>query len=445
MNVFTKIRLVNFQSFSDITFDLRHKKGEFKHFAAIYGENGMGKTNLAAGICALIDLMRTMDVRDLLDSLLSDEKFRLLTEIMGGERPRALVKDIPTLIAEYRMVGTSAPIQLEYEFLIQGKTGRYFVELGEHEIIHERLEYVLDKRRGVYFDLSLESQKINPIIFCDNEVLKDVKSLIKQYWGKHSLLAILLHEKNDKAERYINEGLSEKFHDLMHHLSDLSCYLKSGKEERSLLKKRLGFLVHLDSGTINQTQQKQLDYTAHALSHLFGAICSDNRRLYYKTEENGDKVNYQLYIRKFIAGKEREIEFSHESTGNHQLLRILPYLLVAMMGGTVIIDEIESGIHDLLMKKILKEIVPHIKGQLIVTTHNTSIMELENIRASIYIITENNLANKMVRCIDDYDQRTFQQNNIRNRYLDNCYEGVPRVEKIDFSALLEILSYSNDN
>lgn len=443
VRMFTKIRLVNFRSFGDITFDLTNKKGQMKHFAVVYGENGMGKSNLARGISALIDLLRTMDVRDLLDSLLSDENFRKLTEVLGEQRPTALLRDIPTLIQEYRMVGTMEPIQLEYEFLIEGRTGRYCIELGETEIIHERLEYVLDKRRGVYFDLTPDTQKINANIFKDSTVFKDIKELVKQYWGKHTLLAILLHEQNNKAERYINEGLSPHFHNLMKHLSDLSCYLRGHQETRELLKNRVGLLVALEEGTISKSKKEMLDNTAHALSDLFCAICSDNRRLFYKIREHDERIHYELYIRKLISGKEREIKFTQESTGNHQLLHIFPYLLRALLGGTVIIDEIETGIHDFLMKKILEEIIPCIQGQLIVTSHNTSLMEIDHIRASVYIITEDEMANKTIRCIDDYEQRTFQQNNIRDRYKNNFYKGVPRVGKIDFEALLTILCTNN--
>lgn len=441
--MFTKVRLVNFRSFDDITFDLTQKKGQIKHFAVIYGENGMGKSNLARGIAALIDLLRTMDVRDLLDSLLSDENFRKLTEVLGDRRPTALVRDIQTLIQEYRMVGATEPIRLEYEFLIEGRTGRYCVELGETEIIHERLEYVLDKRRGVYFDLTPSVQKINTSIFTDNTVLKDIKELVKQYWGKHTLLAILLHEQNNKAERYINEGLSSNFYNLIRHLSDLSCYLRGHQETRGVLKNNVGFLVELEEGTISKSKKEMLDNAEHVLSNLFCAICSDNRRLFYKTREQNEKIHYELYIQKLIAGKEREIKFTQESTGNHQLLNIFPYLLRAMLGGTVVIDEIETGIHDFLMKKILEELIPSIQGQLIVTSHNTSLMEIDNIRASVYIIKEDTMANKEILCIDNYEQRTYQQNNIRERYKNNAYKGIPRVEKIDFEALLKILCTVN--
>lgn len=448
--MFLKIRLKNFRSFSDVEFDLTQKKNTFKHFAAVYGENGMGKSNLACGIAALIDLMRTMDVRDLIESLLADETFRKLTQALGDQpaipQDGSLgIRNIQTLVHEYRMVGSTDPVMLEYEFLIDGKKGRYLVELGDSEIIHERLEYVLERNRGVYFDLSPDSMKINASIFKNAEVLRDIKSLIDRFWGKHTLLAILMHEKNDKAERYMNQGLSDRFHSLMHQLSYLSCYTKAGSGDRGMINNRLGLLRNLDEGIIHKSHEKNLDITEHILSHLFGAINSDNRLLRYKrTVVKESHIQYKLYIHKYIAGQVREIEFSRESTGNHQLLKILPLLLNAMVGGTVIIDEIETGIHDLLMKKILEEVIPHIQGQLIVTSHNTTLMEIQNVRASVYIITEDDMANKKIRCIDDYDERTFQQNNIRRKYLDDQYGGIPEINSIDFSALLEILQLNHN-
>ena len=65
--MFTKVRLQNFRSFKDITFDLSDAKNKYKNFAMVYGENGAGKSNLIAGFEVLIHLMRTMDIRDALD------------------------------------------------------------------------------------------------------------------------------------------------------------------------------------------------------------------------------------------------------------------------------------------------------------------------------------------------------------------------------------------
>ena len=46
--MFEYIKLKNFKSFGDITFDLTDKNGNPKKLVLIYGENGIGKSNLAS-------------------------------------------------------------------------------------------------------------------------------------------------------------------------------------------------------------------------------------------------------------------------------------------------------------------------------------------------------------------------------------------------------------
>ena len=63
--MFEYIKLKNFKSFGDITFDLTDKNGNPKKLVLIYGENGIGKSNLASVFYMLSETLRTMDVRDI--------------------------------------------------------------------------------------------------------------------------------------------------------------------------------------------------------------------------------------------------------------------------------------------------------------------------------------------------------------------------------------------
>ena len=140
---------------------------------------------------------------------------------------------------------------------------------------------------------------------------------------------------------------------------------------------------------------------------------------------------------KLISGKYRQIDFSQESTGNHQVLRIFSYLFVACCGDVVALDEADSGVHDLLFKKIIEEVYPLIEGQIIITTHNTMLMETEFGYNSTYILKEDEEGNKEIKAISDYEKRTYSNNNIRNKYLNKEYKGVPKIEEIDFKNLFD--------
>ena len=58
VDMFTYVKLKNFMSFKDVTFDFRNGRKGTKRFIAIYGENGSGKSNFVTSIDFL---RRTID------------------------------------------------------------------------------------------------------------------------------------------------------------------------------------------------------------------------------------------------------------------------------------------------------------------------------------------------------------------------------------------------
>ena len=65
------------------------------------------------------------------------------------------------------------------------------------------------------------------------------------------------------------------------------------------------------------------------------------------------------------------------------------------------------------------------------TTHNTMLMETEFGRDSVYIIRENENEETEIKCVNEFERRTFANNNIRNKYLNNTYGGYPEVHPIN--------------
>lgn len=438
MPMFTKIRLQNFRTFDNIEFDLTTKGNAPKNLAIIYGENGVGKSNLVSAFVLLCELMATMDVRDMYEELLapksifSDEKMEqdMRQRIMEG------LRDMRAIINDCRMVNCDDPIVAEYEFCIFGNSGKYYVELGENEIIRERLEYLLNKRRGIYFDCSKEAITINSGIVKDKDLLSDIKATAKRFWGKHSLLAIISHELYDKSEAYGRENISSNFDDVLGELGILSCSIGFGTKKWDKLYAPFAVFEDASRGRIVKEKESQLDLAEYIFSQFFSAINSDIRKVEYEKAYNGNYISYKLIVEKLIAGEYRKIDFARESAGSHQILRILCYLITACMGGIVVLDEADSGIHDMLFQKILQEIHEHISGQVIMTTHNTMLMETDFARESTYILYEETAGHKVIRCVADYDKRTYLSNNIRNKYLNKEYEGIPQIKEIDFSALI---------
>lgn len=440
--MFTKICLKNFRSFDNIEFDLTNKNGSPKAVSIIYGENGAGKSNLISAFVLLNEILQTMDIRDAYEEFLSQSVFK--NEEIGSEiRQRILssIRDINAIINDYRMVGSTGNILAEYEFNIFGKTGKYIIEFGENEIVHERLEYTIHRRRGIYFDCTKESLSINNAIVNNKDFYLDIKSSVRKYWGKHSVFSIILHELHDKSESYGRENISVNFNDVIDAFRLVSCSLGIGSRQWSKLRAPYEVFENADAGEIAKRDEYQLDIAEKVLTQIFASINSSIQKVYYKRKYNDEKIDYQLYFEKMISGCYRNIPFSKESTGNHQILNVLCYLICACLGATIVIDEADSGIHDFLFLRIFQDIYPNIcpevGGQIILTTHNTLLMQAEFSRDATYIIRETENGSKEVRCISNYEKRTYINNNIRSKYLANDYGGMPTVKPIDFVKVLQ--------
>lgn len=450
--MFTKIRLKNFYSFSDVTFDLTNGMNSYKSLAIVYGENGSGKTNLMSGLGIFIDLMRTMDVRDMIEQILYNQDHPQGTSEPLRKISRQdlshMLRSSENLFNECRMIGSNDPVYLQYDFIINGKKGTYIIEFGADGIVHEKLEYVLEKRKGTYFDLTLDKKNINKILFKDDILKSDILDQLKRFWGKHTFLAIILHEMNDKSEQYFDEGLFPSFLMLLHSFFKVSCFIKNNRNPHALISGQANetILLNIENGSIKKNDIAIIDRTEKILTGLFKALNADNQELYYKKVLNGDdSIDYSLRIKKLISGKIRDMSFDFESYGNHQIIDILPFLFRALSGETVVLDEADSGIHDLLYSKIISEAIPYIKGQLIMTTHNTLLLEIPEIKNAIYIIRENEDADREVVSVSESGDRIFQQTSIRKKYLSGAYGGAPHVDRIDFKSLLDAIVATNEN
>ncbi len=437
--MFEYVRLKNFKAFDDITFDLRDKKGRPKQLVLIYGENGIGKSNLASAFFMIAETLRTMDVRDIVQSLLeanpktlNDEEFSRIIKMR--------YKDIETLISENKTVASKDPMYLEFGFQIDGKSGRYILESDNSQIIHERLEYTLSRNRGTYYDITPHKASISPKIFMDRASHQDVSIACAKYWGKHSFLSILLHESNDKSDEYISAQISDNFCKVLDFFTHLSCKIKFGsRQERGIIGLPPEIFGDLESGIIPIQEEDSLNRTEEMLNLFFKYTYRDIESAYYKRTRKEGTLRYQLMIRKLIAGESKDIDFSLESTGTQSLIQQLPFMLVVVKGAVAVIDEFDTGIHDILVQNLITSLNNNINGQLIMTTHNTLLMESNLPKESIYVINELPGGEREIQCITRYGETIYPNTNIRDRYMLGKYKGIPEKIQINFTKLISTL------
>lgn len=438
--MFTYIKLKNFMSFKEVMFDLRNGSKGAKSFISVYGENGSGKSNFVMSINLLRSSIESFNM------LVGMEKIRELAQ--ENELPDGLLEimldngNILKMANGCRMTECEEETSVEYGFQIGRHEGYYILSFAE-KFVYEKLYYFTGKQRGTLFEIKMDNEKIYPIfsgkLFMNPKVEEEVRDEIEKYWGKHTLLSILNKERGEKNEQYIKDNYLLYVFDILDMLHETSVHYKKtsylGSEVRA--GKPDNILPRLDKGEVNIMYEHVLDRSERILKDFFTQAYADIKDVLYDRKYKENKILYKLYVNKMIGGKIRTIDFSKESAGTQHILDIVRSLLSAFCGVTVVYDEIDDGIHDLLLKNILESMINDISGQLIITTHNTYLLESIDIK-SVYVITTDYQGNKKIKCLDKYP-RIQGTNNPRTMYLKGLFGGVPIIDSLDYDVILNEL------
>lgn len=441
------IKLNNYKSFVDFKVDFMKTKDIPKKLVLIYGENGIGKSNLANAFYTLNETMRTMAANEFAKNLLDqfsqsddfDKESSKVAINFANSIIKANYKDTKMIIDEYKTIDSTDNMILEYGFTLNDQDGVYRIEFDNEKIVSERLDFTLNKNITNYFNINTDNMKINTNIFKDKKYYNEFIELLNKYWSKHSFMSILSYEIDDKKIEYMKNAINENLYNVLLYLNGISTKI-NGKNNSEFGAIRLNshILENLDNGKILIKDEEELNKTEYLLNEIFTSLYSDIKRVYYKKNYEDNYVKYHLYFRKMIYGKIKDINFSLESNGTQNILTIIPYLIAACEGQTVIIDELDTGIHDLLIKGLLECVVPYIKGQLIVTTHNTILINSMP-TGSVYIFRANKNAEKTLISLDDFQERIQKNNNPQKKYLSGLFGGVPIISDIDFEELIDNL------
>lgn len=437
------IKLKNYKSLVDFSVDFMKTKSNAKNIVLIYGENGVGKSNLATAFYTLTETIGTMSSIELWKKYLDDRESASEDEEVKSifeDYLKDNFKDTERIIKDSKTIGSKENMVMEFGFRTDGKDGVYRIEMNDDEIVSERLDFVLNKNQTNFFELSKENMYINPQIVNDKKYYNELKELLNQYWGKHSFFAIISYEINDKKKGYVKSKISNNFFLTLSYFETLCTKVKIGsKLEHGTLRLKHHILSQLSKGKVPTEEEKELDKVEEFINYFFTSMYSDIKRVYYEKEIKGDSIKYKLMVSKMIYGEIRDIEFKRESTGTINLLDLLPFLIAACEGQDVIIDELDTGIHDILVYKILENISQYITGQLIITTHNTLLMDSEIPKEDIYVFNVNKFAEKELIPINEFNGRIHKNINPQKKFLSGMYGGIPFVSDIDFDEMIEKL------
>ena len=446
--MFTYIKAKNFKSLKDIEFNLNKTKTKTNQFISIYGENGSGKTN----IVELFKLLQKITMARRIDVVMNKmpKEFWKIQEEMSDQLSMEIreIFQLSPQLNQYRMLDEKEATEIEYGFKINNKNGFYYIKFN-NEIIEEKLYYMAGKQRGYLFQIKKDDSKINKdlnnSIFLNEKYNEELTEGIDKYWGKYSFLSLLSFEMAEKNKYYIENNISKNIFEVINHIWEMTVHVDKGTFRTipdSFVKVRK--LNNIQVGNVKKEKIHEIEKYENILNIFFTQAYADIKEVKYKIDEKEDRLYYELYFNKMIGGKIKSIPSKYESDGTKRILNQFDTIIGSLLGETVILDEIDNGIHDVLMKNIIMSIKDEITGQLIITTHNTLLLEILP-KEYIYILSTDYNGNKTINSIKEYGIKIQKNNNARDLYFKGVFGGIPTTDYIDFEEIKYALKDSKEN
>lgn len=440
--MFTTIKLKNFLSLTNFEGNFEKKKNTPLKLVLVYGENGAGKSNLVKAFFTLSNSMEALNSTRMLEALRKQQDASVPTDnletfMQAIKQLQNSFGSMSDIAEELQTAGSSDPVTMEFGFVVDEKSGSYSMCFDRSGLLTESMVYSLNKRKVKCYEVKDSRLTINPSLFTDSDLKSRARKLYSDYAGKYTFLSILQYLRTDLSEQAFRNKVSHGLLRIMDSLSNTSIWM--GHSHNFMVSKYCGldFLNDWQSGLIPASANNVLDRQESILNSVVPALNADIHSVWYKKEPKDEKISYTLFFRKNIGGSLRDIDYRHESSGTQQLMRILPYLLCLLNGQTVIIDEFDTGIHDLLVMNLMTSLYPYIKGQLIATTHDTVLMETDIPGDLFFVIDIDSNREKRLVPLSQYE-RLYRTLNKRDRYLNGLYGGIPITDNIDFGEITNL-------
>ena len=365
--------------------------------ASIFGANGIGKSNLLNALGFIIAFLQ----RSMLDSQEGKRNFKNLTFSLDNS-------------------SKVSPTEFEISFLLKKKIVTYNFALSQGDVSSESL--VID-------DDLIFKRKFNEIVDYSSDFFKTEEELNLKFslTNSNSLFLTVLSVTNTKIAEDIIEYLTKNINFLSGYGNNAKFTKNAIKENKSYKSKVLDLLKVAD---FNITD---LDIKQHKFEiKPFGD--SDTEIPKEIVEEARDEAT-RLLSRHNIYDSEGMIVDSKlfdverfESSGTRVFLSLAgPIINVLEKGGVLVIDEADALLHPLVTKYLIELFndIENTHSQLIITSHNSNILDQELLRRDqIWFVEKDELEISHLTALSEYkfngsvvrsDER-YAKNYLRGKY-----------------------------
>lgn len=156
----------------------------------------------------------------------------------------------------------------------------------------------------------------------------------------------------------------------------------------------------------------------------------------FRIEEEDNKT--KIYTKHIVNNTETELNLIKESSGTKKLFSLLPFVVSALTEGkTLIVDELDSKLHPLLLKYIINLFsdmkINRNKAQLIFTSHDLSTMNSEVFRRDeIWFVAkgtdQNSQLYSLVEFKNDKGESVRKDAKFDKQYLEGKYGAIPSLK-----------------
>jgi AAA15 family ATPase/GTPase len=402
--------------------------------AAIYGTNGSGKTNLLLAL-QLLHRLVVVGTKDI-NEIINVPVFKLSD-----------CKNIPT--------------KFDIDFIIENKRFNYQLEILNNIIISEELyeitvensEVIIFKRKiqGKRTILTIapnrdknQKEKLREEIY--SEELRENQTFFKEAinkklndvqlpfdWFSKKLKFVSLEELiSNSHSNYTTHGLASTF------MLDKEFLSVS----RSIISKaNVGILdFKIVEISLNELKAKGLKLPSFIETDLlsqanFGIDVTHEGELYSSFKKDNEVRFVKIStLHKDSSGNEIEFKFSEESKGVQRLFELLPAIYRSIHKGEIfIVDEIETSFHPVLIREIISlylETIPNSSGQIIFTTHESHLLDLDLFRQDeIWFCEKDTNGSTKLYSLSEFKPR-FDKD-IRKGYLEGQFGFIPFLGDIN--------------
>ncbi|MGL6130895.1 MAG: AAA family ATPase [Fusobacteriaceae bacterium] len=416
--------------FKDHTITNDKYKGAVLKTAIVYGANASGKSNLIKAMDfsrrIIVDGIETVDTINKYFRL--DEKSKNTSTVFQYEI------DIDGKYYDYGFVVELIKKEIVEEWLFEKNP------TSEKQIFHR------DKDKKIINNLKLKNQNDKKRFQFYGEDLKNnelfIKELATKDWEDESLH--IFKKIYDWFSKKFSIVFPEtKFGTLifMENYDKLQEYLKSfdtGIEEVKLLEKNFeewlktlheSIRINISNSisTLEKNTKTKIAIAVEGNFYIIGKF-SDSRNQDLMVKEINFNHSNNPELNEFF-------ELFDESDGTRRLIELIPLLHgLTEEGKTIVIDEVDRSLHPALTKKLFQLFYEKTKGkksQLIVTTHESTLLDLNLVRRDeVWFIERKKDKSSMIYSLDQFEVRYDKK--IDKAYFLGRYGGVPLFKNFNF-------------